>query len=126
MGTEGTSPGNGNDSPFGDGDGATQAAGPSSGAHDFITDPKSNAPATGGRDFTKESRPQGGDRMAPDINTDSIPAGGRLPFPSADPHGPSGKDVGTLVGAEKHKPFSLGGGAPAAAAPAGDIPDDIG
>ena len=105
---EGKTPGDAVVSPFGDHKGSTQAAGPYSGAHDFLTNPKGSAPPGSGRDFTKESRPQKADGPAPDINADSVPDGGKLPYPAADPKGPSSADAGTLAGAAKHKPFKLG------------------
>ena len=99
-------PGNGQDSPFGDGDGDATANGPTTGAHDFVTDPESHAPKTGGRDFTKESRPQteGG---ALEINEDSIPDGGTLPFAGNDSLAREREIVGTIVGEERHKPFKI-------------------
>lgn len=84
---EGQTPGDGSSSPFGNHNGATMA-GPSSGAHNFIEDPASNAPATGGRDFAAEQYKQptidhsaGGGSYDPG----SVPQGGELPFPVADP-----------------------------------------
>lgn len=77
---EQTKPGNGYDSPFGNGEGATQM-GPSNGAHNFLEDPGSNAPTSGGRDFTKESIGQksGSD----DVDKASVPSGGEMPFGGA-------------------------------------------
>ena len=75
-------PGNGYDSPFGNGNGAT-SMGASNGAHNFLEDPASAAPKSGGRDFTTESRdlPSG---QAPDLDKASIPDGGLLPFGGGD------------------------------------------
>jgi hypothetical protein len=107
-GTEGVTPGNGAQTPFGNGKGGTQAVGPYTGAHDFLTDPSGSGPKGSGRDFTKESRPQPADGAPKEINADSIPAGGRLPFPSIDPNGKAScADVGTKVAVETHKPFKL-------------------
>lgn len=81
-------PGNGYDSPFGNGKGATMAQGSSSGAHNFLKDPESGASKEGGRDFTKESRPQEPIDHTPDggcYDPASVPQGGPLPFPAADP-----------------------------------------
>lgn len=109
---EGTTPGDGNASPFGDSKGATQADGPSSGAHNFIEDPASHAPATGGRDFSKESRPQKDgdpeDRYCPD----SPPDGGALPFGDTDKASQAARDdmTGQVADKPKHMPFKLGGG----------------
>lgn len=75
-------PGNGKDSPFGNGNGATMQ-GSSSGGHNFIEDPESAAPKTGGRDFTKESREQP-TGQASDIDKTSVPQGGLLPFGGGD------------------------------------------
>ena len=102
-------PGNGSTSPFGDEDGATVAGGgASSGAHDFTTDPKSNAPTTGGRDFTKESRPQQSGQ-AQDLNPDDQAPGGRLPFAQTDAVAAARKDASTDV-VPGHKCFNVGGG----------------
>lgn len=79
-------PGNGSTSPFGNEKGATMA-GPSSGGHNFLEDPESNAPSTGGRDFTKESRDQPSmDHSADGGSYDpaSVPQGGPLPFGTGD------------------------------------------
>jgi len=105
---EGKTPGDAVVSPFGNHKGATEATGGATGAHDFLTDPKGSGAAGSGRDFTKESRSQPANGAPKEINADSIPAGGRLPFPAADAKGPSAGDVGTIVAAEKHKPFKLG------------------
>lgn len=90
-------PGNGYSSPFGNGNGATMT-GPSSGAHDFITDPASGAPKTGGRDFAAEPPPeqQSGNSG---YNPDSVPQGGTLPF-SGEPQ----------PNETANKPFKLNGG----------------
>jgi hypothetical protein len=71
-------PGNGSDSPFGNGEGAVTGVPPATGGHDFLQDPASNAPASGGRDFTKETYEQktGSDP----VNPQSVPSGGTLPF----------------------------------------------
>lgn len=119
-------PGNGYLAPFGNEKGATQG-GPSSGAHDFTTDPKSHSPATGGRDFSKESRsqPASGDQGR---NPDTVPAGGDRPFSDTDPKGNVGADGVTVeTPTSPRKPFRLGGGeAPAArSAPmSGEMPDE--
>jgi len=76
-------PGNASTSPFGNGKGATMAEGSSSGAHNFLTDPSSNASTSGGRDFTAESREQKSG-PAPDIDKASVPAGGPFPFGTGD------------------------------------------
>lgn len=77
-------PGNGNTSPFGNEKGATMAEGPSSGAHNFLENPESNAPNKGGRNFLEESRAQD---IGPEDTIDqaSVPDGGTLPWPKADP-----------------------------------------
>lgn len=112
MAEEGKTPGNASSSPFGDGKGATQADGSSSGAHNFLEDPASHAPATGGRDFSKESRPQEKgdpeDRYCPD----SPPDGGDMPFGQVDKASQAARDdvTGQLVEEPKHKPFKLSGG----------------
>lgn len=104
-------PGNGANPPFGNGNGATQKSGASSGAHNFITDPKSNSPATGGRDFSKESRPQQMRKPSPGYpNTQEIPTGGTMPL--ADP-GPVSKSVSGNAGGVQgvsQKPFRVKGG----------------
>jgi hypothetical protein len=108
---EGKTPGNAMSSPFGDSKGATQAAGPSSGAHNFLEDPASHAPATGGRDFSKESRPQQmgypEDRYCPY----SPPEGGDMPFEQIDKASQASRDemTGQLAEEPKHKPFKLSG-----------------
>jgi hypothetical protein len=75
-------PGNGAESPFGNGKGATMS-GPSTGANNFLENPEGNGSSGEGRDFTKESRmqPTG---SPPDIDTSSIPAGGKMPFGTGD------------------------------------------
>jgi len=50
--------GTGYTSPFGDEKGATTAAGPSTGSHDFVNSPEGNGPKTGGKDVTKEAMAQ--------------------------------------------------------------------
>ena len=86
-------PGTGAVSPFGDGKGATSAAGAASGAHDFLKDPQSAAPKSGGRDFSKENRDQqsGTDDT---INDESVPDGGTIL--KADP--PAGSQRVSPVG----------------------------
>jgi len=110
---ESKTPGNGSTSPFGDGNGATQATGPSTGAHDFVTDITTKDTMGGGRDFTKESRSQ--QMGPPGYDPSSVPAGGTTPFRE-----PSVRvDVSTMGGVEMHKPFKLNGeGAAPMAAPA--------
>lgn len=107
---EGQTPGNGYTAPFGNGDGATQANGPSSGAHDFLKDPASGAPAGSGRDFTKESRPQQMGACPP--NPQSVPNGGNLPFTAAPV-------------AVSSVPFRLDGAAGSQAGQTGSIPEGI-
>ncbi len=116
-------PGNGATSPFGNGQGATTAMGASTGAHDFIKDPKSADSMTGGRDFSKENRAQMSGQPS-DINADSVPTGGTLPYPSAGPNG-------GIMGVKK--PFKLAGAMGVAGPMAdegasdgqvGDIPDE--
>lgn len=75
-----TKPGNGYESPFGNGKGATMA-GPSTGAHDFVEDPEPHGSKEGGRDFTEESRPQ----KTGEPDRENVPPGGPLPYPSVDP-----------------------------------------
>jgi hypothetical protein len=103
MAGEGSTPGNGSTSPFGNGDGATQSAGSISKGTDFLTDPQGQSRVAGGRDFTGENRPQKG--RADGFNPSSVPAGGRLPFVD-----PKAREGATLqpVGAAK-KPYRLGG-----------------
>lgn len=121
-------PGTGYTPPFGNENGATVAGGgPTSGAHDFLTDPASNAPKTGGRDFTRESRPQRGG--PPGYNAESVPSGGPLPFPAADPKGEYGPDGAQLEHpTSPRKPFRVS--EPAAGTNvqpptmAGDVPDE--
>lgn len=115
-------PGNALTAPFGNEQGSTVAGGgPSSGGHDFLTNPKSNAPSSGGRDFTRESRPQPGGG-AQGYNPESVPAGGPLPFANTDPSGMVGPDGVALSPAQpSHKPFRLGG---EAAPMAGEMPAD--
>lgn len=110
-------PGNGATSPFGNGNGAT-SGGASSGAHDFIRDPKSNSPSTGGHDFTKENRPQkAGDNGA---NPASVPTGGKTPFVA-----PGATESRHPLGSEK-KPFRLNGEGPAPeeSPEVGSVPDE--
>lgn len=94
--------------PFGNGKGATTEAGSYSGAHDFVTDPGSNAPAPKGRDFTKENRPQSEARPEVVPNPQEIPAGGKIL--KADPGPVSAKCSGTAVGVSgAPKPFRFKG-----------------
>lgn len=51
-------PGNGYTTPFGNGNGATSAAGPSSGAHDFTKDAQGSGAPGKGLDVTKENYTQ--------------------------------------------------------------------
>lgn len=81
---EGKTPGTGAASPFGNGQGATEAAGASTGSHDFLLNPKGSGPAGGGRDFTKENAAQKSGEPK-DLNPQSVPAGGKLPYPSDKP-----------------------------------------
>lgn len=94
--------GNGYTSPFGDEKGATLSGGASTGAHDFIEQPESDAPKTGGRDFTKESRSQ---QMTADsgYNKDSVPSGGDSVLPDV-----TEADCGGTMGVTS-KPYSVGG-----------------
>jgi len=75
-------PGNGFESPFGNGKGATMS-GPSTGANNFLENPAGKSGDEGGRDFTKETRTQP-TGSPPDIDTSSIPAGGKMPFGTGD------------------------------------------
>ena len=86
-------PGDGYTSPFGNGDGATTEQGPSTGAHDFITDPTSNDTVPG-RDFTKDVFVQ---KRGDGCNPDTVPSGGRYPY-----EGPAQVPA--------NKPFKLTGG----------------
>jgi hypothetical protein len=103
---DGQKPGTGSTSPFGDGKGATSAAGGSTGVHDFVSNPASAAPKTGGRDFTKESCDQssGTDET---LNPDTVVPGGRIL--KADP--PAGSQRTSPVGLPEggRKPFTLRG-----------------
>jgi len=105
-------PGDGANPPFGNGKGATSSAGASSGAHNFLEDPASNAPKTGGRDFTKESRPQEVGKPEDRYNSDTVPEGGDLPFDQTDDtaEGEHAMQVGQIVDKPKNKPFKLSGG----------------
>ncbi len=78
-------------------------SGGASGAHDFVTDPKSHSPATGVRDFTKESRPQKMGACEP--NPQEVPAGGRIL--KADPSGPAANPPSGGVMGVSQKPFRL-------------------
>ena len=100
-------PGSGYTSPFGNEKGATTSDGPSDGAHDFLVDPASGAPKTGGRDFTQENREQ--EEGNSGYNPETVPDGGPLPFTKNDSTAESRDGTGTIVEAEKHKPFKLGG-----------------
>lgn len=94
MSNDGSTPGDGSTSPFGNHQGATMASGPSTGAHNFNADPQSSAPATGGRNFSAEKYSQEA-RDQEDI-AGSIPAGGTLPYPAADP--PAAEDISGIAG----------------------------
>lgn len=93
--------------PFATADGKpVNPSGGASGAHDFVTDPKSHSPSTGGRDFTKESRvqPPVKDSQDTTISPESIPAGGRIL--KADPMPVSKMVSGTAQGVTPAKmPF---------------------
>ena len=99
-------PGTGAASPFGNGSGATSAAGGATGAHNFLTNPASGAPKTGGHDFTQDNRDQkaGTDDT---VNPDSIAPDGKVLY--ADP--PAGNDRTSPVGLPEggRKPFTLRG-----------------
>jgi len=88
--------------------GGATMAGDYSGAHNFLTDPASNAPKTGGRDFTKEKRPQSEAKPEVVPNPQEIPAGGVIL--KADPGPVSAKVTGTATppGATR-SPFKLKG-----------------
>lgn len=94
--------------PFATQDGKAQGQGTgSSGAHNFLKDPKSHASASGGRDFTKESRPQSEANAEVVPNPQEIPAGGKIL--KADPGPVSQKVSGTAAGVDGgRKPFKLG------------------
>lgn len=103
MATEGNTPGNGSTSPFGDGNGATQAAGAAKGNVDFTTNPNGDGSPPARQDQMFQNRAQKG--RADGWNPDTVPAGGRLPF--NDPKGRAGATLQT-VGSGK-KPYKLGG-----------------
>lgn len=96
----------------------TNPTGGSSGAHDFVTNPKSNSPATGQRDFTKESRAQ--TMGSPPVNPAEIPAGGQVL--KADPTGLSACAPSGGVQGVAHKPFRLKGEGAASTMPAPSEP----
>lgn len=91
MSTDGATPGNGSQPPFGNGDG--NVSGGSKGSNDFLTNPTGGGSKSGGRDFTKESREQKGG--SPGCNPDSIPQGGKDPFSQTDPSGADMTTPGT-------------------------------
>lgn len=94
--------------PFATADGKTKAtSGGSSGAHDFITDPKDGAPKTGGGfDVTQQNRPQ--QSGSDPVNTEDAIEGGKLAFPTFPD--PAGKGCGSVDGGSGHKPFKVKGG----------------
>jgi len=93
-------PGNGSESPFGNGAGAT-SLGASSGGNNFLTNPTGNGRKGGGRDFTAE-KPAPQPMGAGGINQDTVPAGGRLPFAST-----TTRQVYNKPGEAGKKPFKL-------------------
>lgn len=95
-------PGNGRESPFGNGAGATPS-GPSSGGNNFLTNPAGNGSKGGGRDFSAE-RPAPQPTGPGGLNMDSVPAGGRLPFSSN-----TSREVYNKPGDGTKKPFKLQG-----------------
>jgi len=99
---EGNTPGNGSTSPFGNGAGATQTAGPARGGNDFTTNPNGNGTPPG-RFAEPVNRPQKG--RADGWNPDTVPKGGRLPF--VDPSSRQGASL-QVAGSAK-KPYRLGG-----------------
>lgn len=103
---EGKTPGNASTSPFGNGQGATQASGAASGGHNFLTD-NSSPPGGQGRDFTKESRPQSEAKDENQPNSAEIPAGGKLM--KADPGPVSSKIAGDAKGIAPAKPYRVKG-----------------
>lgn len=119
---EGAKIGDGKTSPFGNGKGATMA-GPSSGGHDFVKQPSSNAggggghdfvkspgpnPAlnTGGKDFTKGDVPEQKEGAAPDLCPESVADGGRFIHKDA-PEGYGDVGVGSI--GHGKKPFKIKG-----------------
>ncbi len=107
-------PGNGYESPFGNGKGAT-SAGPSTGAANFVKDPKGPPAANTGRglDVADQQRPQpmGGTGY----NPDSLPEGGALPFPQTDVPA----DASTSTAAQPKRSFTLRGDGGGASPPPG-------
>lgn len=118
MSAEGKRLGDGNTSPFGNGNGATQM-GPTSGGNDFNKNPQGSGPKGGGNDFNKnpagtasreggrdfskgegKPQPQG---EAPDLNTEGAP-GER--FKKLDGASPEAGGTGSM--GNPHKPFKLG------------------
>jgi hypothetical protein len=90
--------------PFATADGKpVNPSGGSSGAHDFLVDPKSSAAPGGGRDFTKENRPQ--TEAKPEVvpNPQEIPMGGKIL--KADPGPVSKKVSGTAPGPQPPSPM---------------------
>jgi hypothetical protein len=107
-GNEGQTPGDGQNTPFGDGMGETQVAGAAPGAHDFVQDPNSHAPAAGGRDFTKESRSQ--QMGTPEMRTNQDDAASSmLPFADTDAVAAARPEnlVGQVAATPKHKAFKV-------------------
>jgi hypothetical protein len=108
MTVQGSTPGTGYTSPFGDGKGNVAAGGKVTGAHDFIADPKGSSPAKGSRDFSKESRDQEAKKDEEgDPNSESVPSDGKILL--ADP--PAGSTRTSPIGAPGStvKPFRLKG-----------------
>ncbi len=95
--------------PFATADGKTKAvSGGSSGAHDFITDPKDGAPKTGGGfDVTQQNRPQ--QTGSDPVNKEDAIDGGKVEFPTF-PDPASTKGTGSIDGGSGHKPFKVKGG----------------
>lgn len=115
MAAEGSTPGNGSTSPFGNGAGATQTAGSSKGSNDFTTNPTGNGTPPGSL-AEPANRPQKG--RADGWNPDSVPKGGRLPF--VDPSSRAGASL-QPVGSGK-KPYRLNGGEGGASSSGGAAP----
>lgn len=105
--------GDGKTSPFGNGMGATQGAGPSTGGNNFLENPGGNNPAGQGKDFTKTPLPaqKQGSSIGEQLSEPSTPMGPPGNFPMVGGAGgattPESAPMGSPGGA---KPFKITSG----------------
>lgn len=83
IGQGGSNPGDGNSTPFGDGNGGAGQGADTGKSPDFTQSVSGGQTGGGGRDFTKENRSQTADAVTEVTpNPQSVPTSGKLPLAS--------------------------------------------